>query len=94
MAKFEETNRMTCEEAQLLMVPMWAKMSGIDNNKKMAFNVHVIICPQCSKEYEETKKLMPLVKENWGPVSTETKNCWSRLVLIFRNKNKHHILSR
>ncbi len=63
---------MTCEEAQLLMVPMWAKMPGIANEEKMAFNVHLIICPTCTKEYDETKELISLVKKHWGSVSTET----------------------
>jgi len=64
---------MTCEEAQLLMVPMWAKMPGISSEEKMAFNVHVIVCPACSKEYAETKKLMSSVKQHWGSISTETR---------------------
>jgi len=73
MTKFEKPYKMTCDEAQLLMIPMWAKMPGIANKEKMAFNTHLIICSTCSKEYEETKKLMSLVKAHWGAVSTETR---------------------
>jgi hypothetical protein len=73
MTKFEKSYKMTCEEAQLLMVPMWAKMPGISNDEKIALNTHLIICSECSKEYEETKELMSLVKGHWGPISTETR---------------------
>ncbi|MHC4159904.1 MAG: FecR family protein, partial [Planctomycetota bacterium] len=78
MNNFEKPYKMTCEEAQLLMVPMWAKMLGITSKEKMAFNVHVIVCPACSKEYKETKELMPLVKKHWGPVSIETRQLLER----------------
>ena len=73
MSNFRKPFKMTCEEAQLLMVPMWAKMPGIISKEKMAFNAHVIVCPACSKEYKETKELMFLVKKHWGPVRTETR---------------------
>jgi len=63
---------MTCEEAQLLMVPMWAKDSSVTEQEKNAFEAHITMCPACKSEYEETCQLMPIVKEHWGPISEDT----------------------
>jgi ferric-dicitrate binding protein FerR (iron transport regulator) len=72
MSKFEESSNMTCEEVQLLVVPMWANMSGIADKEKEAFNAHILVCSACAEEYEETKELMSLVKAHWGTISDDT----------------------
>ena len=66
-------NMMSCEVAQLLMVPMWAGALGITDEEKQSFKAHLIACQACTEEYEETKRLMSLVKKHWGPISTETR---------------------
>ncbi|MHC4397913.1 MAG: FecR domain-containing protein [Planctomycetota bacterium] len=63
----------SCEEAQLLMVPIWAGTLGIADEEKQSFESHLTVCQACVKEYEETKRLMSFVKKHWGPVSTETR---------------------
>ena len=69
---FKKPFKMTCEEAQLLMVPMWAKDSSVTEQEKNAFEAHITMCPACKSEYEETCQLIPIVKEHWGPISEDT----------------------
>ena len=73
MNNFRKPYKMTCEEAQLLMVPMWAGTSGITDEEKQFLEAHLIVCQACTKEYEETKRLMSLVKKHWRPISSETR---------------------
>ena len=63
---------MSCESAQLLMIPMWAGTLGTTDEEKHSFEAHLIVCQACAEEYEETKRLMSFVKKHWGPISTET----------------------
>ena len=63
---------MTCEQAHLLMVPMWANDTSITEQEKNAFESHITMCPVCRSEYEETCRLMPIVKEHWGSISEDT----------------------
>ena len=72
MGNFKKSYKMTCEEAQLLMVPMWAKDTSVTEQEKNAFEAHITICLVCKSEYEETCRLMPIVKEHWGPISEDT----------------------
>ncbi len=74
MESFERDNeRITCEEAQLLMMPVWANDPGVSQAEREAFEAHLLVCATCAEEYEETKWLMPLVKKYWGPISEGTR---------------------
>ncbi len=55
------------------MVPIWAGTLGITDEEKQSFESHLTVCQACIKEYEETKRLMSLVKKHWVSVSTETR---------------------
>ena len=73
-----QSQRITCEEAQLLMVPMWANGWGVSDGGKATFEAHLAICPGCAQEYEETKRVMSLAKTHWGPISAETRKLLER----------------
>lgn len=72
MSNFEKPYKITCEEAQLLMVPIWAKDTGVTEQENNAFEAHITVCLACRSEYEEACRLMPIVKEHWGPISEDT----------------------
>ncbi len=72
MSNFEKPYKMTCQEAQLLIVPVWANDTGVTEQESNAFEAHITVCPACRSEYEETGQLMPVVKEHWGPISEDT----------------------
>ena len=63
---------MTCQEAQLLMVPVWANDTGVTEQESNAFEAHIAVCPACRSEYEETCRFMPVLKEHWGPINEDT----------------------
>ena len=66
------TEEMTCEAAQLLMVPVWARELGVSERQEESFSTHLNLCLACAREYEETKTLMDMLKINWGPISQKT----------------------
>ena len=72
MSNFEKSYKMTCHQAQLLMVAVWAKDVSVTEQDKSAFDAHIAICSACRSEYAETCRLMAVVKEHWGPISKDT----------------------
>jgi len=72
MNSFEKSRRVACEEARLLMVPIWAKDTSVTEQEKNTFEAHITMCLACRSEYEETCQIMSIVKEHWGPTSEDT----------------------
>ncbi len=61
-----------CEKARHLMALHVADDPSLTAQERKALETHLEICPHCANEYEETKKIMIIVKKYWGPVSEET----------------------
>ncbi|MCY2924118.1 MAG: FecR domain-containing protein [Planctomycetota bacterium] len=53
---------MTCQQAQLLMVPVWVEDLGLTSRQRSDFESHLAGCPACRAEWEDTRSLMPLVR--------------------------------
>jgi len=60
-----------CEEAQLLMLPIWLNDPGMSDRERREFEAHLSICPACREEYAEARRLTPLVKRHWGPIGED-----------------------
>ena len=63
---------MTCEQAQLLMIPAWVEDPELTQQQRDAFEAHVAACPACCKEYEETQWLISTLRKH-RPVAENAK---------------------
>ncbi len=62
--------KMTCKEVQLEMIPMQLDGWVDDLDERLAFGAHILACPKCDKEYQETIQLVDIFKW-YGKVGKE-----------------------
>ena len=55
-------NKMTCYQAKLLMWPYAGNDSNVTAEEHLAFEYHLHCCSECAKEYEESKRILDLLK--------------------------------
>jgi len=69
----QDNQAIKCEEAQLLIVPVWLNDPGFADRQRAAFQSHLRACSPCAEEYSETQWLMPLIIKRWVPISEGTR---------------------
>jgi hypothetical protein len=62
---------MNCKQAQLLMALFIANDPDLTGQQYTDFQEHLKRCPECAREYEESKFAIELAKQYW-PISNET----------------------
>lgn len=64
-------NNLTCHQAQLKMSLCIESVPYLTDEERKAFEAHLESCPECAREYEESKFIISLVKRYWT-VSEDT----------------------
>ena len=73
MGFFRRKGGMGCQEARLVMSLHMNDDPSLTHEERGAFEVHLLACLGCRREYEEDDRLVALLKKHWGPISEGTR---------------------
>jgi hypothetical protein len=65
MVEYSNYNKISCHQAELLMALYMENVSDITVEERVAFYAHLRNCPQCAREYKESKLIIGLIKKFW-----------------------------
>ena len=75
MAQNNQRPGITCEQADLLMVPVWKnRKDWVTRRESEAFNAHLHVCSFCAREFKETTRLMDFLQDNWTGIKGNSQN--------------------
>ena len=95
MVTFAGDNRaITCEEAQLLIVPIWLNDPDVTDRQRAVFESHLLACSTCAKEYSEAQRLLPLIIKHWGPISQGTRKLLEEAAIRFPGRKRPRRVAR
>ena len=75
MAQENQQTGITCEQADLLMTPMWKdRKDWVTRREDESFNAHLDVCSSCAKEFIETARLLDFLRANWTEIKGNSQN--------------------
>ena len=75
MAQKNQEPGMTCEQADLLMIPIWKnRKDWVTRKESEAFKAHLHVCSSCAKEFKDTARLMDFLQDNWTEIKGNSQN--------------------